>query len=179
MLNVEVLDIYLSSRLIGRLFRFDNQTASPIIRFVAEDDFATDPQQGTVSISMRALDPLQQASLWKDISAPLFNGVDGRLPNFFQNMLPEGVFRIQLAQERGCSVDDHFALFAACGLDLPGAIKALPSHLSRDELARLVTQDHDALEMSVTADPLPLGVSISGMQPKVGLIESGGRYVAR
>ncbi len=179
MLNVEVLDIYLSSRLIGRLFRFDNQTASPIIRFVAEDDFATDPQQGTVSISMRALDPLQQASLWKDISAPLFNGVDGRLPNFFQNMLPEGVFRIQLAQERGCSVDDHFALFAACGLDLPGAIKALPAHLSRDELARLVTQDHDALEMSVTADPLPLGVSISGMQPKVGLIESGGRYVAR
>ena len=95
-------------------------------------------------------------------------------------MLPEGVFRTQLAQDRNCREDDHFVLFAACGLDLPGAIKALPAKdLSREEVTRLVTQDHDALEMSVTADPLPFGVSISGMQPKVGLIEQGGRYGAR
>lgn len=179
MLNVEVLDIFLNARAVGKLFRFANGTTSPIVRFVADDDFASDPQQDTLSASMRALDPAQQAALWKDITATRFNGADGRLPDFFQNMLPEGVFRTQLAQERGCREDDHFAMFAACGLDLPGAVKALPAHLSRQELARLVTQENDALEMSVTADPLPLGVSISGMQPKVGLIEQGGRYVAR
>lgn len=179
MLNVEVLNIFLSSRPVGKLFRFANGTTSPIVRFVADDDFAADPHQATLSASMRARDPAQQAALWKDITAPLFNGADGRLPDFFQNMLPEGVFRTQLAQERGCREDDHFALFAACGLDLPGAVKALPATLSRQALARLVTQENDALEMSVTADPLPLGVSISGMQPKVGLIEQGGHYVAR
>ena len=179
MFNVEVLHILLGGRPVGQLFRFANGTASPIIRFVADDAFAADPQQAILSVSMRARDPAQQTSLWKDITAPVFNGAEGRLPDFFQNMLPEGVFRTQLAQERGCREDDHFALFAACGLDLPGAVKALPAHLDRQALARLVTQDNDALEMSVTADPLPLGVSISGMQPKVGLIAQGGRYVAR
>jgi serine/threonine-protein kinase HipA len=179
MLNVEVLQIYLGSQAVGKLFKFDNGATSPIVRFVADDGFVADPQQATLSISMRPKDPAQQAALWKDVSAEIFNGRDGRLPAFFQNMLPEGVFRTQLAQERGCKIDDHFALFAACGLDLPGAVKALPGHVSRQELARLVTQENDALEMSVTADPLPFGVSISGMQPKVGLIEQGGRYIAR
>ena len=179
MLNVEVLDISLGGRPAGKLFRFANGTTSPIVRFVADDDFAADPRQATLSASMRARDPAQQAALWKDLGAPIFNGPSGCLPAFFQNMLPEGVFRTQLAQERGCREDDHFALYAACGLDLPGAVKALPAQLSRQALARLVTQENDALEMSVTADPLPLGVSISGMQPKVGVIEQGGRYVAR
>ena len=179
MLNVEVLDISLGGRPAGKLFRFANGATSPIVRFVADDDFAADPRQATLSASMRARDPAQQAALWKDIGAAIFNGADGCLPAFFQNMLPEGVFRTQLAEERGCREDDYFALFAACGLDLPGAVKALPAKLSRQALARLVTQENDALEMSVTADPLPLGVSISGMQPKLGLIEQGGRYVAR
>ena len=178
-MNVEVLEISLAGRSVGKLFRFANGTTSPIIRFVAEDAFAADPAQGTLSTSMRAADPAQQTALWKDITAPMFNGVNARLPSFFQNMLPEGVFRTQLAQARGCRVDDHFALFAATGRDLPGAIQALPAMLSREELARLVTQEQDALEMSVTADPLPFGVSISGMQPKLGLIEQGGRYIAR
>jgi serine/threonine-protein kinase HipA len=180
MFNVEVLNIFLSSRPIGKLFRFDNGTASPIIRFVADDAFAQDPNQSTVSVSMRSSDPAQQLAFWKDITANPFNGADGRLPSFFQNLLSEGVFRDHLAHERGCRPDDHFAMFAACGLDLPGAIKALPSqNLPRSELQRLITQNNDALEMSMTADPLPLGVSISGMQPKVGLIHEAGRYIAR
>jgi serine/threonine-protein kinase HipA len=179
MLNVEVLNIFLSQRLIGKLFRFENGTTTSVIRFVAEDNFAVDTQQAILSLSMLARNPEQQASLWKDVTSAPFNGSDGRLPAFFQNMLPEGVFRTHLAQVRGCREDDHFALFAACGLDLPGAVKALPADLSREQLAHLVTQEREALEMSVTADPLPLGVSISGVQPKLGLIEQGGRYVAR
>ena len=180
MLNVEVLRILLAKREVGKLFRFNNGTTSPIIRFVAEDSFATDQKQDTLSVSMLARDPTQQASFWRDVSAEVFNGTEGRLPVFFQNQLPEGVFRTQLAQERGCREDDHFALFAACGRDLPGALTAEPvEDITREELAHLVTQDNDALEFSVIAEPLQQGVSISGMQPKLGLIEQGGRYVAR
>lgn len=178
-MNVEVLNILLSDRPIGKLFRFANGTTSPIIRFVADDKFSKDPHQAVVSVSMRAANPEQQASLWADITAPIFNGEEGRLPVFFQSLLPEGVFRTHLAQQRNCAEDDHFGLFAACGGDLPGALKAMPVQVEREELARLVTQENDALEMSVMADPLPQGVSISGMQPKVGLIEKGGHYVAR
>ena len=179
MSNVEILDIFLAQRLIGKLFRFDNRATAPMIRFVADKRFSVDSQQATVSLSMLAQHPEQQESLWNDLGSSLFNGRDGRLPAFFQNMLPEGVFRTHLTQIRGCREDDHFALFAACGLDLPGAVKALPATLTKDQLAALLKQDNAPLDMSVTADPLPLGVSISGVQPKLGLIELGGRYVAR
>lgn len=179
MSNVEILDIFLAQRLIGKLFRFDNRVTAPMIRFVADKRFSVDPQQATVSLSMLAQQPEQQEALWNDLGNSLFNGRDGRLPAFFQNMLPEGVFRTHLAQIRGCREDDHFALFAACGLDLPGAVRALPATLTDDQLAALLTQDSAPLDMSVTPDPLPFGVSISGVQPKLGLIELGGRYVAR
>ena len=177
--NVEILDIFLTQRLIGKLFRFDNRATAPMIRFVADKRFSADSHQATVSLSMLAQHPEQQESLWNDLDSSLFNGSDGRLPAFFQNMMPEGVFRTHLAQLRGCREDDHFALFAACGLDLPGAVKALPATLTKEQLAALLAQDNAPLDMSVTADPLPLGVSISGVQPKLGLIELGGRYVAR
>ncbi len=70
-------------------------------------------------------------------------------------------------------------MLAACGRDLPGNLFALPLTLTRDELAHYVTQDADSLEMSVTAEPLDDGVSLSGVQPKVGVILEGGRYVGR
>ena len=70
-------------------------------------------------------------------------------------------------------------MLAACGLDLPGQVYARPVELTRDELAHYVTQDNDALEMSVTAEPLDEGVSLSGVQPKLAVIREGGRYVGR
>src|SRR5690606_26592669 len=36
-----------------------------------------------------------------------------------------------------------------------------------------------ALEMTVTADPMEQGVSLSGVQPKLGVIKQGARYVGR
>jgi serine/threonine-protein kinase HipA len=70
-------------------------------------------------------------------------------------------------------------MLAACGKDLPGNIYALPVALSSDELATYVTQRQDALEMTVTADPMEEGVSLSGAQPKIGVVKEDGRYVGR
>ena len=36
MTNVEILDIFLAQRLIGKLFRFDNCATAPMIRFIAD-----------------------------------------------------------------------------------------------------------------------------------------------
>ena len=179
-MNVSVLQIYLNKLEVGKLFKFFNGTEEPIIRFVADESFIEHISAPVLSLSLIAQDPKQQQAFWHDVTRQeAFNGVGGRLPSFFQNLLPEGVFRRHLAQLRGCKENDHFELLAACGRDLPGAMRAIPIELDRAELSRLVTQDNDALEMSVTSDPLPMGVSISGMQPKLGLIEEGGRYVAR
>lgn len=184
-MNIKALEIRLGSRRIGLLFQFAPDAGAMINRFVADEDVARDPNLPIVSLSWRAQSPQEQVVFGRDVYSQAFNGKlakDGQswfLPAFFQNLLPEGVFRNQLAWARKCEPNDHFELLAACGKDLPGNIYALPIELSRIELGRLITQNADALEMTVTADPLEDGVSLSGFQPKLGVIKKGERFVGR
>jgi serine/threonine-protein kinase HipA len=171
-MNVRVLAITLGGQAWGHLFQYGD-----LCRFVALPGLPA--EQAVLSLSMLAAEPAAQMALWADVKNPLFNAQGGRLPPFFQNLLPEGVLRSHLAQLRGCREDDHFELLAACGGDLPGAVGAQPVEVDRATLQRLVTQDQDALEMSVVAEPLAQGISVSGVQPKLGLVKSGARYVAR
>jgi serine/threonine-protein kinase HipA len=89
------------------------------------------------------------------------------------------VFRDRVAALRHCDPKDHFEMLAACGKDLPGNVYALPLDLSRDELAKYITQNAEALEMTVTAQPMEDGVSLSGVQPKLAVTKAGDRYVGR
>jgi len=173
-MNVKILEIALAGRRWGKLFQYGD-----LCRFVAEPAIVASPPEPVLSLSMLANDAAAQSALWADLKNPLFNAQGGRLPVFFQNLLPEGVLRSHIAQLRGCREDDHFELLAACGGDLPGAVSARPVDVDRATLQRLVTQDQDALEMSVVANPLPQGISVSGVQPKLGLARQGGRYTAR
>jgi serine/threonine-protein kinase HipA len=185
--NVQALDIFLGAERIGVLFRYAMPGAPVITRFVAGEAFARQalqPMQPLLSAAFLAPTPELQRQLWLDIQSARFNGrysTQGGwlLPPWFQNLLPEGVFRDHVAARRGCDPNDHFEMLAACGLDLPGNVSARPAHLDREGLAHLVTQDNDALEMSVTAEPMEDGVSVSGVQPKVGVIRDGDRYVGR
>lgn len=182
-MNLKTLAIYLGEQRVGLLFQYGND--NPILRFVADDAFvALGDNAPTLSLSMRADDPETQRALWANVSAPVFNGRQSRrkgwlLPPFFQGLLPEGVFRDHVAAVRGCEPDDHFEMLAATGRDLPGNVHARPVTLTRQEAAHLVTQDEDSLEMSVIEEPMEDGVSVSGVQPKVGVIRDGDRYVGR
>ena len=173
-MNVKILEIALGEQVFGKLFQY-----ADLCRFVAEPAVVAEPPSQVMSLSMLATDRAAQSALWRDLKNPLFNAQDGKLPAFFQNLLPEGVLRTHIAQLRGCRDDDHFELLAACGGDLPGAVSARPVNVDRATLQRLVTQDQDALEMSVVELPMPQGISVSGVQPKLGLRRQGGRYVAR
>lgn len=185
-MNVKALGIYLGKDCrVGVLFQYAMPGADVINRFVADETFIKHIQPPSMSAAFTAGTPAEQAPLWRDITAVPFNGRYSQqsknwlLPSFFQNLLPEGVFRDHVAALRGCEPHDHFEMLAACGRDLPGNVLALPVELSRNELTYLVTQEGDALEMSVTADPLEDGVSLSGVQPKLGVFKQGERYVAR
>lgn len=184
-MNVKALGIFLpQGQQVGVLFQYALAADTVTTRFVARDDFIQHRDPPTVSASFLADSPAEQAALWRDIQSALLNGRFSNrngwlLPAFFQNLLPEGVFRDHVAAQRGCDPLDHFEMLAACGKDLPGGVYALPVTLSQDELALYVTQHNDALEMSVTANPLEAGVSLSGVQPKVGAIQDGDRYVGR
>ena len=187
-MNVRALAIYLggadAGHRIGVLFQYALSADSVTTRFVADDAYAADPAALRLSLGLTAQNAEAQRALWADLSSRLINGRHSAangwvLPAFFQNLLPEGVFRDHIAELRGCDAKDHLELLAACGRDLPGFVYALPVDLTRDELARYVTQNHDALEMSVTAEPMDEGVSLSGVQPKIAVTFEGGRYVAR
>jgi serine/threonine-protein kinase HipA len=185
-MNVKALDILLGTRRIGVLFQYALAPDQVVNRFVADDDFARDPKQETLSLVFRADDPEAQAAFWAGVSGPQLNGdlsSDAArgwlLPAFFQNLLPEGPLRNRIADMRGCSPNDHFELLAATGKDLPGDVHALPADLTRDQLARIVTQDNDALEMSVVAAPMDNAISVSGVQAKLAVLKDRDRFVAR
>ncbi|WP_159912031.1 type II toxin-antitoxin system HipA family toxin [Pantoea sp. 18069] len=184
-MNVKALEIMLGTRRVGVLFQYPLSHDHTVNRFVADDDFASDPQQEILSLSYKAGDPQAQAAFWRAIGSAQFNGSlssDAKrgwlLPAFFQNLLPEGPLRTRIAQMRGCDPEDQFELLAATGKDLPGDVHAMPAELSRDALARIITQNNDALEMSVVAAPMEDAISVSGVQAKLAVLKAGGRFVA-
>ena len=186
-MNVPVLVIKLHGQRIGCLFKYQQPGLPSILRFAADEAYARLGWAGAdvLSESMRAQDPAQQQSFWLDVTRPEFNAVrgskgDDQLPPFFQNLLPEGVFRRFVADEARIDPLDHMAMIAACGKNMPGAVTAEWEDLPRSTLQRLVTQNQDALEATVWAEPYQDALSISGVQPKIGVNRDGeGRFVGR
>ncbi|MBB3122281.1 type II toxin-antitoxin system HipA family toxin [Pseudoduganella violacea] len=173
-MKLSVLEIRLGERKIGHLFKYGD-----IIRLAVEPDYANDRERPMLSLSFQAADPAQTPALLLDPFSSILNSPgNGRLPAFFQNLLPEGILRKHIAMERKCDEDDHFELLAACGGDLPGKVYATPAPSDKSLTARLVTQNNDSVEMTVIDDPLDDGISLSGMQPKIALVKEGGRFVA-
>ena len=186
-MNVPVLVIKLHGRAIGCLFKYMQPGLPPILRFAADEAWARKPwdEADVLSESMRAEDPAQQQSFWLDVTRPEFNTVRGskgdwELPPFFQNLLPEGVFRRFVADEAQIDPMDHMAMIAACGKNMPGAVTAEWEDIPRTTLQRLVTQNQDALEATVWAEPFQDALSISGVQPKIGVNKDAqSRFVGR
>lgn len=183
-MRLRALAIYLGERLVGRLFHVEPANASPVLRFVADDAFARDPDQPCLSLSLLADRPEEQSALWAGVASPQFNAAYSArygwlLPPFFQNLLPEGVFRDQIAVLRHCAPTDHFDMLAACGLDLPGNVRAIPIHPGEQDIAALFFQSRESAELATVAAPLDEGVSLSGVQPKLGVLREGDRYVGR
>jgi serine/threonine-protein kinase HipA len=183
-MNVKALGIFLGTLRVGLLFQYETAGATVINRFVVDGVFSAMNPAPTLSLSMLAENAGEQRALWANSYTSIFNGQSSTqsgwlLPAFFQNLLPEGVFRDHVAALRHCDPKDHFEMLAACGKDLPGNVYARPLDLSRDELAKYITHNAEALEMTVTAEPMEDGVSLSGVQPKLAVIKAGDRYVGR
>lgn len=173
-MKLSVLEIRLGERMVGHLFKYGD-----IIRLAVDPDYSNDRARPMLSLSFQAADPAQTPALLMDPLASILNSPgNGRLPAFFQNLLPEGILRKHIAMERKCDEDDHFELLAACGGDLPGNVSAVPAKSDKALTARLVTQNSDSVEMTVIDDPLEDGISLSGVQPKIALVKEGGRFVA-
>lgn len=185
-MSFKSLDIFLGTRRVGVLFQYTLSHDQVINRFVADDAYATDLNPPRLSTAFDAGDLPTRAAFWAAVTGPALNGTLSSdpargwlLPPFFQNLLPEGPLRDYIAEKRSCSIHDHFELLAATGADLPGDVQARPRDLARSDMQRLVTQDNDALEMSVVAQPLDDAISVSGVQAKLSVLKVGDRFVGR
>jgi serine/threonine-protein kinase HipA len=101
-------------------------------------------------------------------------GGGGKLPAFFSNLLPEGTLRERLAKAVGISSDDEFALLAALGEDLPGAMTATPIDEIGGEYDASST-DEDAPPPSPPREQGVLRFSLAGVQLKLSMLRDGDR----
>lgn len=180
-MQYRALDVYIgtSKRRVGLLYQYGTGP-SAITRLVPDLKYWMDDTAPLLSANARVADrAVRAAFLAEHAVQPFFNGDGEMLPNWFQNLLPEGPLRRHLEEIGELGKGDHFGLLSLCGTDLPGAVYVEPAPLDRASVASVVTQDNDALEMSVVPVPVPEATSLSGVQPKLSLIQSGGRYVAR
>ncbi|MBC3874032.1 type II toxin-antitoxin system HipA family toxin [Undibacterium flavidum] len=176
MSGIRCLQILLGDLKIGSLFGLDNGYS--YFRF--DEAYAKNPQRPILSIQYLGADDVDTTSVLLDRHLKVNAGTDNRLPVFFRNLLPEGVLRSHLMSEAKISPDDELGLLAFCGTDLPGNVVAIHEELTEKSLGRLLTQDLDAYEMSSYQLPTPEATSLSGVQPKISLInDSQGRYVMR
>lgn len=169
----------------GRVyFRFDDAYAKNPRRPVLSQLYVVSPAvSGSSERLAQAVAEAEAATVAQLLDPALdVNRGDGKfgLPPFFQNLLPEGPLRRQLVGDLGLEVNDELGLLAACGGDLPGDVWADAESLDEPALGRLIGQSRDSYEMSSGQVPTPQQTSISGVQPKVALVEGGpGRYVMR
>lgn len=106
----------------------------------------------------------------------------GRLPLYFEHLLPEGPNAERLARDRGCASDDQFELLAAAGHDLMGAVEVVP--LPMDELTDEILSWHatlglDHADLQIVDEPMEDGFSLGGVQTKFSMVKEGHRYALR
>lgn len=100
-------------------------------------------------------------------------GGGGRLPTFFSNLLPEGTLRAYLASAHGITVEQEFALLAALGEDLPGAITAAPFDEVGAEEKTTVADD----EESPPREEGALRFSLAGVHLKLSMRREHDRLI--
>src|SRR5690606_8422972 len=167
-----------SKRPVGYLSQYGD-----ILRVSFDRDYIEDTQRPTLSLSYRGADDAATRAILSAARDARLTRSDGRWPNYFQNLLPEGHNRERLAQERGCSTEDEFELLAAAGHDLMGALEVepIPAREGIPDTVRLwhTAMGLDVLEPGFVEWPVEDAASIPGVVTKFSAVQEGRRYTVR
>ncbi len=154
-----------------------------ILRVSFDVDYVNDADRPLLSLGyLGATEAATREILMSARDARLVR-TDGRLPVFFQNLLPEGHNRERLARERGCAPDDEFELLAAAGHDLMGALEVEPVPADQG-VPDVVRHWHTALGLDVLEPgfvelPVEDAASLPGVVTKFSAVQEGRRYVVK
>lgn len=114
MANMKVLNIFLNNIEIGTIACLPGDRNL----FTFNQNYIDDQNRDTLSLA------------FKDIYGQLITEIrptQTRLPQFFSNLLPEGMLRTYLAKQAGVKPEQEFYMLWKLGHDLPGAIQAIPA----------------------------------------------------
>ena len=181
--SIKYLRLYLHRpglvrRPIGYLSQYGD-----IVRVSFDPEYVNDPARPVLSLSYQGIDDASTCQILTSMRDTRLVRNDGRLPVFFQNLLPEGHNRERLARERGCRVEDEFELLAAAGHDLMGALEVEPvsPDLGVPDTVRLwhTALGLDVLEPGFVEMPVEDAASLPGAVTKFSAVQEGRRYVVK
>ena len=164
MAEARVLKILLGDAPIGHLTGF--QDGKSLFAF---DDSYIDLGLGRPTLSLSFSVPGDEEATERKLRETHTSRM--KLPQFFSNLLPEGVLREYVVKRLKIHHDHEFDLLMALGASLPGAVRALPA----DDLPQAAIHyrpgtTHAALEETT------IKFSLGGSQLKFSMIERGGRF---
>jgi len=122
-------------------------------RFVLDEAYRQDPDRPVLGLQF-------EQDLSRAHAAAL------RLPPWFSNLLPEGLLRAFIAEDRGVSADREMELLAQVGHDLPGAVRVLPS----DEIPPADIGGEVAGPLLADRPPPGWRFSLAGVQLKFSML---------
>lgn len=147
--------VWLKDRPVGKLHQRGDYTW-----FVVGEDYAMDPNRPVLGLQFE-----------QDINARHASAL--RLPPWFSNLLPEGILRTWIADERGVSADREMELLAQVGHDLAGAVQVLPEgHAAPDESW---DPSLHALQPEVTDEVPEWRFSLAGVSLKFSMLTENDR----
>jgi serine/threonine-protein kinase HipA len=151
MTDVRALDIILHERRIGTITALEGDRSI----FTFADDYVADSGRDTLSLSFK--------ERYGGLYAVDNRAYQTRLQPFFSNLLPEGALRDFLAQRDGLNAMREFPMLVALGLDLPGAVRAIPG--DRDAAVPMIAD-------GVQAENGGYRFSLAGVQLKFSAIRN-------
>ena len=98
-----------------------------------------------------------------------------KLPPWFSNLLPEGILREWIAEERNVSVDREMELLAQVGQDLPGAVQVAPEG---EDLEGRTPASFSSPRTEDAEQVARWRFSLAGVGLKFSMLRSGDRFTA-
>ncbi|MEB0138814.1 MULTISPECIES: type II toxin-antitoxin system HipA family toxin [unclassified Undibacterium] len=154
-----------------------------LIRVSFDESYISNPLRPTLSLAYRGSSEAQTLAILRAEKDMRVARNDGKLPVYFQNLLPEAQNRQRLAKERQCGTEDEFELLVAAGHDLMGAIEVEP--IAQDDSVpdsvRLwhTTLGKDVVEPGFVEYPVEDAFAIPGVVVKFSALQDGRRYLIK
>ncbi|MGF1646420.1 MAG: type II toxin-antitoxin system HipA family toxin [Kineosporiaceae bacterium] len=149
--------VWLGRTFVGALRQRGDHT-----RFVVDRSYADDPSRPVLGLVFEQdLERVHSSAL--------------RVPPWFSNLLPEGLLRRWIADQRGVSDQREMELLAEVGDDLPGAVRILPlpNDFGPDEQAPMPTPS--VARTDSTGGDARGRFSLAGVQLKLSMVAAGDR----